>query len=214
MPRNRRPPARIDTSSHHHQFSSPHDHYRQIYYQACDLLLRELTDRFDQRELLQQVVGVEVLLLKAANGENYDDAIITMEQSCYSSDIDLDSLRRQLPLLVDACKQGSVTKVTSIRTICGALNENQSYKQVLSDVHKLLRLYLTIPLTSCTAERVFSVQKRVLTYLRSSMTEKRLNNCLLLHAHKDVTDSLNLEEIAEEFASINSERKRYFGSFH
>ena len=45
------------------------------------------------------------------------------------------------------------------------------------------------------------------------MTEKRLNNCLLLHAHKDETDSLNLEEVAKEFISVNAERKRHFGSF-
>ena len=34
------------------------------------------------------------------------------------------------------------------------------------------------------------------------MTEKHLNNCLLLHAHKD-TDSLNLEGIAKEYNSVN-----------
>ena len=88
------------------------------------MLLRELTNGFDQRELLQVVVGLEVLLLKAANGESYDDAISTMEESCYSSDIDLGSLRWQLPLLVDVCKKGTITRVTSIHTICGALNEN------------------------------------------------------------------------------------------
>lgn len=45
------------------------------------------------------------------------------------------------------------------------------------------------------------------------MTEKRLNNCLLLHAHKDITDYLNLEDIAKEFISANAERTRHFGSF-
>ena len=34
------------------------------------------------------------------------------------------------------------------------------------------------------------------------MTEKRLNNCLLLHIHKDVTDSIDLVEIAEEFIVV------------
>ena len=45
--------------------------------------------------------------------------------------------------------------------------------------------------------------------------KKRLNNCLLLHAHKDLTDSLNLEveDIAKELISVNAERKRHFG-FH
>ena len=105
---------------------------------------------------------------------------------------DYTKLRRHLPLLVDVAKEGNVGvhKVTSIRTICEAMNANPTYKLILSEVHKLLRLYLVVPITSATAERTFSVLKRLLTYLRSTMTEKRLNNCLLLHAHKDLTDEL------------------------
>ncbi len=50
-------------------------------------------------------------------------------------------------------------------------------------------------------------------YLRSSMTEKRLNNCLLLNAHKELTENLDLILIAEEFVEKLDERKRYFGNF-
>ena len=56
LPRCRRPPARIDSGSKEHQFSSPRDYYRHLYYEACDLLLRELNDRFEQKELLPQVL--------------------------------------------------------------------------------------------------------------------------------------------------------------
>ncbi len=44
------------------------------------------------------------------------------------------------------------------------------------------------------------------------MTEKRLNNCLLLNAHKELTENLDLILIAEEFVE-KLERKRYFGNF-
>ena len=122
---------------------------------------------------------------------------------------DYTKLRRHLPLLVDVAKEGNVGvhKVTSIRTICEAMNANPTYKLILSEVHKLLRLYLVVPITSATAERTFSVLKRLLTYLRS---EKRL----ALHAHKDLTDELNLMDIAKEFISVNIERNRHFGSLY
>lgn len=45
------------------------------------------------------------------------------------------------------------------------------------------------------------------------MTEKRLNNCLLLYVHRDLTDQFNVFEVAQEFISANTERSRYFGSF-
>ena len=88
-----------------------------------------------------------------------------------------------------------------------------NYRSTFSEVHKLLHLYLTTPMTSATSERAFSTMRRLLTYLRSSMTEKRLNNCALLHIHKDLTDSLDLVAVAKTFLSLNDERMHYFGSF-
>ena len=107
----------------------------------------------------------------------------------------------------------SVKKVTSIDTICEAMNSNSIYKEMLPTVHQIIRLYLTVPITSATSERTFSALRRLLTYLRSSMTEKRLNHCLLLHIHKELTDSMDLVVVAKEFIDLYDERKKYFGHF-
>ena len=213
LPRYRRPPTRIDDGSRPHQFSTPQEYYRQIYYQECDLLLQELADRFDQSEFLPEVLGLESLLLKAANGDNYESELESVRNGCFASDLKLPSLQKQLPLLVDVAKQGFVRKGTSIRTISDAMNDNPSNKVLLSEIHKLLRLYLIVPVTSATSERTFSVLKRLLVYLRSTMTEKRVNNCLLVHVHKDIVDELNLKEIAVEFVSVNDERRKHFGNY-
>ena len=45
------------------------------------------------------------------------------------------------------------------------------------------------------------------------MTEKQLNNCLMLHIHKDLTDELDINNVATTFVSTNNERLKYFGSF-
>jgi hypothetical protein len=158
------------------------------------LLLQELQDRFDQKELLPPVLALENLIVKAANGESYDDSIRYLEDSCFAGDLDFDILKRHIPLVHDLVREAvpGVQKVTSVRTVCEAMNMSNAYKSMLSEVHKLLRLYLTIPITSSTSERTFSAMKRLLTYLRATMTEKRLNNCILLHIHKDLTDQLDV----------------------
>ena len=46
------------------------------------------------------------------------------------------------------------------------------------------------------------------------MTEKRLNNCLIAHVHKQITDELNLTDICKLFTEVNDERKRYFGNLN
>ena len=38
-------------------------------------------------------------------------------------------------------------------------------------------------------------------YLRSSMTQERLNNVMLLHCHKNKTESLDMSAITKEFVS-------------
>ena len=115
-----------------------------------------------------------------------------LAQSCYRDDIDWSDLKRHLPLLHDVIKKGTpnVRKVTSIHTIREALNSNAVFKDMLPTVYQLLELYLTLPITSATSERTFSVLQRLFTYLQSSMTEKQLNNCLLLHVHKELTGSI------------------------
>ena len=68
---------------------------------------------------------------------------------------------------------------------------------------------MTIPVTSATAVRTFSVLWRMKTYLRSTMTQERLNNVMLLHIYKELTDETNLEEIAQSFSTPNNKRINY-----
>ena len=84
---------------------------------------------------------------------------------------------------------------------------------MFTEVHQLLRLYLTVPMTSATAERTFSTLRRLKSYLRSTMTQKRLNHVVMSHVHKDQTDELDLNDIAKKFVSCNERRLSFFGSF-
>ena len=83
---------------------------------------------------------------------------------------------------------------------------------IYSEVVTLLKLILVSPATNATSERTFSAMRRIKTYLRSTMGQARLNSLMLLHVHKEKTDSLSLLDIANSF--VNSEyRKSVFGTF-
>ena len=45
------------------------------------------------------------------------------------------------------------------------------------------------------------------------MTQQRLNNLMVLHVHKDITDSLKLQDIAKEFVGDSEHRLKIFGTF-
>ena len=122
-----------------------------------------------------------------------------------------------LPDLIKTYNQAnpalSIKKVTLISTLCDAMNSITSSKKMLSEVYKLLRILLTIPITSATAERAFSALRRLKNYLRSTMTQPRLNNMMLLHIHKDLTDNIDVLQVAKEFVQVNDRRSNYFGTF-
>ena len=214
LPRYRRIPKRLDDGIEGRN-ATPQDYFRHQYFQALDLLIAGLDDRFDQSEVLGPVLDLENLLLKSANGANFNLHLASLKSSCYKDDFNWEQLNIQLLMYGNLVKEAlpMVKEVTNICTICDAMNKSNTYKTMLPEVHNLLRLYLTIPITSATSERSFSALKRVLTYLRSTMTEERLNHCLLLHIHKNVTDTLDIKEIAKDFINTNSERLSFFGSF-
>ena len=217
LPRYRRIPRRIDEGALPHRYMSPEDRYRQAYLQVLDHACGEIENRFDQSDLAI-VCMVESLLLDAANGENVPE-IPEVIARYFQGKIDLPRLRIQLPMLPDAIKTAfagsaiNVKKVTNVRTIADALDQNSIIKGMLSEVDKLLRAYLTFPVTSATAERSFSSLRRIKTFLRSSMTCQRLNNLFLLYVHTSQTESLDLVCVAREFVSANTRRLNYFGKF-
>ena len=215
LPRYRRRPPRYEDGGEPHQYSSARGYYRHTFFEACDLLSAELEDRFEDQHIPDSVLAIEQTLLKAANGEDCQNQRASLAESCYKHDINWSDLNRHILLLQDVIKKGTpcVKKVTSIHTICEAMNSNNVFKEMLPTVHQLHRLYMTVPITSATSERTFSALRRLFTYLRSSMTERRLNHCLLLHIHKELTDSLDLTSAAKEFVVLHDERKKYFGSF-
>ena len=151
--------------------------------------------------------GLEVLLVSAANGELEQGHQIPEALSSYmEADVDQACLKVQLLMIPDMIKtafDGSIRKVTTIRTLADAMNKSEIYKGMLSEVDKLLKLCFTFPVTSATAERAFSSLCRIKTFLRSTMTHCRLNN-LFCCIFTSMTDMLDLSSIAKQFVSINS----------
>ena len=99
---------------------------------------------------------------------------------------------------------------TSYTGSCEVFNQQQSIKTFLTEVHKLLKLYLTFQLQH-SSERNFLALKRIKVYLRNSMTHKRLIHCILiLYIHQERTDALDLNSIVKEFARANERPITFF----
>ncbi len=66
--------------------------------------------------------------------------------------------------------------------------------------------------TNASSERSFSALRRVKSYLQTAMTQERLNYLMLLHVHKERTDSLDLKLLVNDFI-CSDHRSNMFAKF-
>lgn len=72
-----------------------------------------------------------------------------------------------------------------------------------------LRIMLTVPITSASAERSFSKLKLMKNYLRSTMSQTRLTGFSTISIEKEIAETINYDTIINEFASEKA-RKKFF----
>ena len=69
------------------------------------------------------------------------------------------------------------------------------------NIKVLLKIFATLPVTTATTERSFSVLKLLKTYLRSTMSETRLNGLAMMYIYRDVP--VDIDAVIDEFAKSN-----------
>ena len=82
-----------------------------------------------------------------------------------------------------------------------------------SEVVILIKLLLIAPTTNAVSERSCFTLRRIKTYLRTTMTQNRMNNTIILNTHKEELDKLDMIQVANEFCRECDERKNVFGKF-
>jgi len=70
------------------------------------------------------------------------------------------------------------------------MESSYKLKTVISLAYALCHLAYTLPVSTATNERVFSI-KFVKNHLRTTMTDERLDNLMVLKSSKDILDDNN-----------------------
>ena len=182
--------------------------YRRAYFEAIDLILAAVKDRFHQKgfNMLQKLETVVTSLQQPQQSEALKEIV-----NFYGDDFSHpDRLQTQLTLL----HAGTEQPLTDVRSLVVYLKSlSSAERQFFSEVIKVVKLILVMPATNATSERSFSALRRLKTWLRSTISECRLNWSMILHIHKDKTDALPIKGVANEFVTRNESRRRLFGHF-
>ena len=84
-------------------------------------------------------------------------------------------------------------------TLSGALL--QCPQNFFPGLHSLFKIFLTLPVSSATAERSFSALRQIKSHLRSTMGESRLSGLATIFIHNSAGYPMNLDRIVDIFAS-------------
>jgi hypothetical protein len=73
-------------------------------------------------------------------------------------------------------------------------------------IDRLVRLVLTLPVSTATTERAFSAMKLVKTTLRNKMEDGFLADCLVIYIEREFARNIDLDSIINNFYSIKNRR--------
>lgn len=129
----------------------------------------------------------------------------------YGADFDGRRLTLHRDMFIDTMKQQAVN-ISTLGDIVRYMQDpkNIVLQEMITEFWQFVLCLVTIPVSTCTAERSFSALRRLKSYLRSTMTQKRLNAVSILHIHREITEEINVDEIANEFILKNNVRRNTF----
>ena len=172
-----------------------------------------LTDRHCAALSAKAHSGSDVITT-ACKGQNYEEEL---DFVCNFFTNDFNKIELAAELLTLRTFYGTEVaadekpSVNSIKTALLALSTMQ--RKLLGAVVRLFQLLVTLPATNATSERSFSALRRIKSYLRSTMSQVRLNHLMILHYHQEMTDRLDLKCIANEYIMKNESRRITFACY-
>lgn len=197
----------FDENSHDEVTLTPEEAFKVDYFfVVVDMAIASLRSRFEQLRTFEAVFGFlyDSVKLKSLDANELRECCTNFHNTfshCGSSDVDLDDFFSELRILQVTLPDEAMTPIEVLEFV-----KNIGCYPNIAVAYRIL---LTTPVTVASAERSFSKLKLLKNYMRSSMSQERLNGLAILCIEKDVLESLDIETIINDFASTKSRMKRF-----
>jgi hypothetical protein len=158
-----------------------------LYDKIIDIFVEEIQDRFKPSNLEPILELLKVIMIEEIKTKiNFDILNI------YENLVNLHDLKLEMPSYI---RYKQLNNTISWRDFDFLLKEfnQKDLKVPFRQIFLVIKLYLTIPTSTCEGERCFSVLKLIKSFLRPTMTNARLSDLAILKIAHD--NNINYDEI-------------------
>ncbi|KAD4981786.1 hypothetical protein E3N88_18457 [Mikania micrantha] len=171
---------------------------------TLDKQLHELNSRFNEET-------IELLSLSSSLSSkeiNVDDICLLVEKYYPQDFTDQEKiqLRYQLEIFnIEKSKNINLSGASTISDLCKSLVDTKK-RETYYLVDRVIRLILTLPVSTATTERGFSAMKIFKNRLRNKMSDDYLANSLVIYIEKEIAENFDSESIIDEFKNLKGRR--------
>jgi hypothetical protein len=177
-----------------------------FFYAVLDVVIQSVEERFRQLTEYNNIFGFLNYCLKIPSTDlkekckKLEKALADGEKK----DVDGMALYEEIQCLA---QRTELTK--SPRQILEFLCETRMCA-VLPNLTIALRIMLTVPVSVASGERSFSKLKLIKNYLRTSMSQQRMNDLAILSVEQEMAAKIDIGILAHRFASVKVRRVNFF----
>lgn len=179
---------------------SPEQYFRiSLFLPFLDSIINQLKERFLKHKSLLESFNI---LIPGRNENHYKTKLELLLQK-YNYDLNecnLNILTAEYELWQEKYNSASQANITKNESAMKYLQECN--KEIFPNIYKLLKILVTLPVTTSTVERSFSTLKYLKNYLRNSISEERLNGLAMLYIYR------NISVTEDEIFKILQQQKR------
>ncbi|XP_052206770.1 uncharacterized protein LOC127811097 [Diospyros lotus] len=187
------------TVEHHYHFD--------VFNEAIDFVLMELSTRFNDKSI--ELISLSVALDPKNSFELFNsDDICTLAKKFYLKDFssqDTYALEYELNYYVHDVIADQRFQVSTLVELCQELT-NSGRLDTYIMITRLIRLVLTLLVSTATTEWAFSVMKLLKTTLRNKMEDDFLTDCMTLYIERELALTIDVDSVVDEFFVSKSRR--------
>jgi hypothetical protein len=127
--------------------------------------------------------------------ENETELCLSRLNDLYKDDIDVNQLKSELIQFLNLTEEEEIDRPLEMYKLL--LN---GLRSTFRNTKRILKIFLTMPVSNASGEHSFSVLKRIKNYLRSTLSRNKTSSLSFLFNEHDIVKDIDYNDLIDSFA--------------